>query len=125
MTAEARVFVDVESPVREWARDNVPSVGRRVFFGVNNQAPFPQVRVWRITGVDEAARFQFDVWADHLAQSAQIAAELATAAEQITGYTHAGVRLAGAVVESVRPNPDPESDKPRHIVDVTFTAYPA
>lgn len=120
MVAEARQWVDVEGAVREWARDYVPAVGRRVFFAPTNN--FPQIVVSRIAGPDDRCLIQFDVWAGLKAQAVDLAADLATAADALGRYTHDGVLLHGAVVDDVRWQPDEESDKPRYIVDVTFFA---
>lgn len=122
MVAEPRTFVDIEPALREWARDHVPSVNRRVFFGFNASAPFPQIVLFRVFGPDDRALIQWDVWAEAKAQAAEIAAELATAADAIGRYTHDGVLLHGAVVESVRWQPDDESDQPRYVVDTTVMA---
>lgn len=124
MVAEAREWVDVEGPVRSWARDNVASVARRVFTtGVNNRARFPQIVLFRIGGPDDQALIQFDVWADTKAQAAQTAAELATVADRLSGYEAAGVQLKGAVVEGSQWLPDEESNKPRYVVQITFSAW--
>jgi hypothetical protein len=122
VTAPAIPFTDVDGAVRAWARDTVPVVERRVFFAPNNKAPFPQIRVWRLPSVDEAALFQFDVWGGSLQDAQDIANALANAAERLGRYTHGDTVLLGAVVERKSPQPDPESDRPRVVVDVTFTA---
>lgn len=122
MVAEARTWVDVEAAVREWARDVVSSVDRRVFFGFNNKVEMPQVVLFRIAGPDDRCLIQFDAWAQGKAQAATVAAELATAADELSRYVHDGVLLHGARVEGVRWQPDEESDTPRYIVEVTFTA---
>lgn len=125
MVAEARTWVDVESAVREWARDSVTSVGRRVFFAANNRVEFPQIALFRIAGPDDRCLIQFDCWADHKATAADLAAELATAADQIGRYTSDGVILHGANVDNVRWQPDEESAQPRYVVDITFFATSA
>ena len=122
MVAEARVHVDVEAAVREWARGAVASVQRRVFFGPNNSAPFPQIVLFRIAGPDDRCLIQFDVWAESKAQAAAVAAELQTAADQLSRYAHGGVLLHGALVEGARWQPAEESDQPRYIVDLTVFA---
>jgi hypothetical protein len=122
MVAEAAVWVDVEAAVRAWARDNVASVNRRVFFGANNRVAFPQIVLTRIGGPDDACLIQFDCWGATKEDSATVAADLATEADALARYTEDGTVLHGAAVEAIRWSPDPESDQPRHIVDVTFTA---
>lgn len=121
MVAQAVVWVDVEACVRAWARDQ-DLADRRVFFGVNNQAPFPQIILHRIGGTDEDCLIQFDCWAATKADSAALAAELASACDDLHRYEADDVLLHGAAVDSVRWFPDPESDQPRHVVDVTFVA---
>lgn len=123
MVAESRVWVDVESAVREWARDNVASVSRRVFFGANNKAAMPQIVLFRVAGPDDRCLIQFDVWAAGKAQAAAIAAELCTAADSLSHFVESGVMLKGALVESSRWQPDEESDHPRYVVEVTFSAW--
>jgi hypothetical protein len=123
MVAEPRTWVPVTKVVREWARDSVLSIDRRVFRGVS-RAPFPQIIPMRISGPDDDCLIQFDVWgapggAD---QAEQVAADLATAADALGRYTSDGVILHGARVEDVRWQPDDESDQPRFIVQITFFA---
>lgn len=127
MVAEALAWVDVESAVRQWARDVLPDVERRVFFEPNEKTDATgkaQVVLFRISGRDEAALIQLDVWARSKAQAAEIAAALASAAEELSRYAHGGALLLGAYVESVRWQPDEESGRPRYVVEITFTAVP-
>jgi hypothetical protein len=123
--AEPRTWVDVESAVREWVRDNVTAVNRRAFFGTNDKAGKPQIVLFRVAGPDDACLIQFDVRGSSKAETATAAAELATAADALARYAHEGVVLHGAVVDSVRWLPDedlPVGDSARYIVDITFTA---
>lgn len=125
MVAEARTWIDVESAVREWARDNVQSVERRVFFGVNNtvwEQRKSQIVIFRIAGPDDRALIQFDCWAADKASAAEVQSELCTEADHISRYAHNGVLLLGADVESVRWQPDEAGDTPRYIVQATVTA---
>jgi hypothetical protein len=119
MVAEARTYVDVTTAVITWtsAALSVP-----VFSGTNDAAGFPQVTVRRVGGTDEAARIQFDVWGNTRSATEQTAAALATAADALSSFDAGGVRLHGAVVESSRWLPDPDSDRPRFELDVVFTA---
>lgn len=125
MVAEARTWVDVESAVRQWARENVTSVGSRVFFGANNKAAMPQIVLFRIGGPDDQCLIQFDVWAGNKADAAEAAAELCTAADELSRYVAGNVLLKGAVVDGSRWQPDEESDIPRYIVEITFSAWAA
>src|ERR1051326_9081882 len=122
MVAEPRTWVDVEGAVREWARDNVDEVSRRVFFGYNEAAALPQIVLFRIGGPDDRCLIQFDVWGKPKAQAASVAAKLATAADELSRYVTEGVILHGSVVESVRWQPDEERDTRRYVGDVMSTA---
>jgi hypothetical protein len=117
--AEPYETVDVEDAVREWGRQTLTS---RVFFGVNNDADFPQVIVRRIGGPDAECLIQFDVWGDTKNQAALAAAELATGLLALSGFDHAGMRLHGASEPSTRWLPDENSDDPRYIVETTVFA---
>ncbi|MCC6238107.1 MAG: hypothetical protein IT299_11125 [Dehalococcoidia bacterium] len=122
MVAEPRTWVDVESAVRAWAREVLPAIEDRVFFGVSNEAPMPQLVLTRISGPDDRCLIQFDVWGETKSAAAALAADLATAADALSRHTHETTLLLGARVEGVRWQPDEESDTPRYVVDVTFTA---
>lgn len=130
MVAEARDHGDVEEAVRQWARDNVlPSSGagnvnRRVFFGYDKNAAFPQIAAFKISGPDDQCLVQFDVWGGSRAQAARIAAELQTAAEKLSRYESGNVLLKGAeVFEGSLWQPDEESKRPRYVVQITFSAW--
>lgn len=115
------VWVDVEDAVRQFLRAEGLASGR-VFFGVSQQAPFPQIVLQRIEGPDDSCLIQFDVRGATKATTAQLAADLASACDALSRYTNDGVLLHGADVLSVRWLPDPDSGQPRHIVDVLFAA---
>jgi hypothetical protein len=122
MVAEPRTWVDVEAAVRAWAREVLPSLGGRVFFGYSRDAAKSQVVLMRIGGTDDACLIQFDCWGESKSQAAAIASDLATAIDALGRYTSGGVLLHGAVVENVRWQTDRESDEQRYTVDATFTA---
>lgn len=130
MVAEPRTHVDVEGAVRAWAREALTSLDGHVFFGVNDalaKAKATQVVLAKVAGDDMAALIQFDCWGATKAVAFAAAAELSSAAEQLGRYAgFDGVLLIGANVESDgRWLPDPESDLPRYVVDITFTAVSA
>lgn len=127
MVAEARTWVDVEGAVRSWARDSIDLIGRRAFFGYSAGAARvgAQVVLTRLGGPDDEALFQFDCWASTKEATAVLAAEVASEADALARYVSGETLLHGAVVESIRWVPDPVSDAPRHVVDVTFTATAA
>lgn len=125
MFAEPRTWVDIEPALRAWARQAVPSVSGRIFLGVSNRAAFPQVVLFRIAGADDQCLIQWDVWGGDLAEVAAVATELATALDAMSRFTHSGVLLHGARVDTVRRQPDEESDRARYIVESTVTATAA
>lgn len=122
MIAEPRTWVDVEGAIRAWARDAVVTSGGRVFFAANSKVTDPQIVLQRIAGTDDNCLIQCDVWAGSKAAAAALAAELASEADALASYHFDGVVLHGAAVESIRWRPDEESNAPRYIVDITFTA---
>lgn len=122
MVAEAVQWVDVEGAVRAWARSVLDTeLDGRVFFSAR-QEKTPQVVVQRLSGVDAACLFQFDVWAPTKAECAALAATLSTRLDQLNRYVYSGTLLLGADVTSVHWLPDPESGAPRFIVEATITA---
>lgn len=126
MVAEPRTWVDVEGAAREWARDFVPSVDRRVFFGPQMNNVFPFVVVQQIGGPDDRALLQFEVFADTKMAAMSVLNELAGAVDRMTRYRHEGVILHGfSLPQGKTWLPDTASDKPRYILDVVVTATAA
>lgn len=123
MVAEARLWGDVEITVRTWARAALPQLTGRVFFAGEGKALFPQIALFRVSGVDSEALIQFDVWARTKAQAAQVAADLASAADAVSGFRANGVQLKSTRVEGIDWLPDQESNMPRYVVQVTFAAW--
>ncbi|MFA5517425.1 MAG: hypothetical protein WDA20_14195 [Desulfuromonadales bacterium] len=122
MVAEPRTWVDVESAVRAWLRQALPSLDGRAFFGFSNDAPLPQVVLTRITGPDDRCVVQFDCWAETKAGAAVLAADVATAIDVLARYVDGETVLHAARIEGIRWQPDIESDTPRYVVEATFTA---
>lgn len=120
MVAEQIDGVPVDRTVRAWLRDvlDVP-----VFFGVNNDADFPQVVVMRIDGPDDAARFQFDVWGGSKDAAEDTAVALAGVLSAAR-FEAEGGRLLSADHLATRWFPDPETDRPRYIVEALATVTP-
>lgn len=118
MVAEAYVAVDVEKAVVAWAR----AQGFVAFFGVNNGGSFPQAIIQRVAGPDSDVLIQFDVWGGTKAEAAATAANLRTALTGLSSYDHDGIRLHGVSDPSARWLPDPDSDRPRYIVEASFHA---
>lgn len=118
MVAEAYIAVDVEKAVRAWAR----AQGFVAFFGVNNNGTFPQVVIQRVAGPDEDCLIQLDVWGGTKAEAAAADAALRTALTALSSYDHDGIRLHGATDPSSRWLPDPNTDRPRYIVETSVTA---
>jgi hypothetical protein len=125
MVAEAVTWVDVRGPIRAWARDNVESADRRVFLARSDQAPLPQIVLFRIGGPDSSVLIQFDCLARSEAEAEAVAADLCTQIDSLARYEHDGVLLTGAAVESSRGVPDPDTNDPRFIVDATFVVSAA
>lgn len=121
MVAEPYTAVDVESAVRQWTRDQ----GFVAFFGVNNNGTFPQITLQRIAGPDDDCLIQWDVWGGTKAEAATTEASLRTALTGMSVYVHDGVRLHGASDPTSRWLPDPDSDRPRYIVEASITATAA
>jgi hypothetical protein len=119
------VHTDVDGAVRAWARAALGGLAGRVFFAPNNAAPFPQVVVNRLPSPDWAALYQFDVWADNLAAAQSTAITLSNALEGLATWTSGATTLKSATVLRRHPQPDPESDKPRVVVDATVAGYAA
>jgi len=119
LVAERHQAVDVEAAVRAWARDVLDV---KVFFGVNQEADFPQVIIRRVGGADDRALIQFDCWADTKADAAAAAAQLCTELTGVGTVDYEGVRLHDALWLGTRWLPDEASDTPRYIVEAQFAA---
>lgn len=122
MVAEPRTWVDVEALVRQYLRDAVPELGRRVFFGADARAELPQAVVFRIAGPDDSALVQVDVWAATKAEAAAVATVVAGALDRAARFVHDGAVLVGASVDNIRWMPDDDSNLPRYIVESTVFA---
>lgn len=123
-----RTFVDVEAVVREWARDNVTSVDRRVFFIASGDAPLPQIVVTREGGPDDAVKIVFTILGDNKKGTAAVAVELATAIDALDRYENDGVLLCSGLVDSIGWAPNETAAKlpaPRYEVKATFVAAAA
>ena len=132
MVAEPRTWVDVEGALRAWAREVLPQIAGRVFFAYSTKAARDQITITRIAGPDDRALIQFDVWGPDKASAAALASALATEADAIGRYTFTpdaegepSVLIHGAVVESVRWQPDEESGDARYVVEATYTVTAA
>lgn len=130
MIAEARPWVDVEAAAREWTRDFMPSVNRRVFFGPSNEAALPQIVLFRIAGTDDECLIQFEVWDNFKRPAIAVAMDLATQIDLLSRYVYRptngpAVLLHGARVLDMRWLPDTEGATPRYVVEAVITATPA
>jgi hypothetical protein len=122
MVAEAYVAVDVEKAVRTWLRSH----GFTAFFGTNNNGSFPQVVLWKIRGNSDGSFLQFDVWGGTKEQAAQTANNLALTLSGMSTVVVDGIRLHGAVVTNDGQwLPDPQTDRPRYVVEATVVATAA
>lgn len=129
-------FVDAEAAAKAWARANAniaAVVAARVFLGVNNNAPFPQLVVERAGGgpqegeapVDDA-RVQFSAWASSRAAAAALAYTVMSEAESIAAPVTAGPAVMKGARTSLGPiyltsEADEKAHTYRYLVDITFT----
>lgn len=118
MVAEPYTAVDVESAVRQWTRDE----GFTAFFGANNNGSFPQIVIHRVAGPDDDCLIEWTVWGGTKQEAADTEAALRTSLSGLSNYVHDGIRLHGASDPTSRWLPDPDSDRPRYIVEASVTA---
>lgn len=126
MIAEARTWVDVEYAVRAWAQAELPALGQgRIGFGINKDAPLPQIVILQIAGTDDRAWIQFDVWGSK-PQAAQTASQLETAVDALSRYVYQdSIILHGGLIQNRRWLIDVESNTSRYVIDTTFTTTAA
>jgi hypothetical protein len=132
-----KTFVDVEAAAKAWARadsDIAALVSTRVFLGVNNQAPFPQLIVQRVGGTAQDgnaplddATVSFSCWAASRAAAGALAYVVMSAAESMTGPTPMGSAAVGHGARTVlaplyvTSDEDEKAGRYRYVVDVAFT----
>lgn len=135
-------FADVENLVKTWLLTTtvapLVTVGTRVdiYFAMPTAAPIPSIVLSRAGGAprrrsdlpEEVTRISFDCWGTSRAQAGTICralmAELDSLA-RIGPFITAGTLLAVGEVASVVWLPDPDSDRPRYIVDALVTTVSA
>lgn len=135
MPGNAKVLVDAEGAVRAWARANsaiAAAFTGGIYFGPpEGTVTFPLVRVQRIGGgpvpgdtpLDDAA-MSFLVWGSAKAQAATAAMVLVSEIESMPCGTAMGsgaVGLGARVTLGPVWSPDPDTDRPRYIVDGSFS----
>lgn len=136
-------YGDVESAAKAWlaTTDVAPLVtrtagGLSVFLAMPASAPTPCVIVRRVGGgpavrkdlPEDHSRLSFDCWADTRSQAILIARTLIAECDSLGrngGYIAGSVYLCVADVLSLLWLPDPDSDKPRYIVDALVTSLTA
>lgn len=139
MPGNPKVLVDAEGAVRAWARANTAIAAAftgGIYFGPpEGTVTFPLVRLQRIGGgpvpgdtpIDEAV-ISWLVWGTNKAQAAAAAMTLVSQIESMLCGTAMG---AGAVGLGARVtlgpvfSPDPDTDRPRYIVDSAFVVRAA
>lgn len=128
MPAEPYTAVDVEGLVREWARDTISLVGRRVYFAPSQSGEWPQLVLFRIRGPDEACLIQFDIHTNSVhgkATAEAVRQQLVEAVNTAANYKHGDAVIRGASVFDERWLPDLESGAARYVVEAYFTASAA
>lgn len=130
-------FVDAEAAAKAWARANAAIAalaGQRVFLGVNNDAPFPQVVVERSGGGPQTgeaplddARIQFSCWATSRRSAATLAYTVMSSAQSMTTATPMGDEAVGKGARTVlgplylTSQADEKAGRYRYVVDIEFT----
>lgn len=133
----AVTFVDAEAAAKAWARADsaiAAVAGQRVFLGVNNNAPFPQLVVERSGGGPQPseaplddARIQFSCWAASRRAAAELAYTVMSQAESMTGSTPMGDEAVGKGARTVlgplyvTSDADEKAGRYRYVVDIEFT----
>ena len=132
-----KVYVDAEGAAKAWARaqaDIAAIVAQRVFLGVNNAAPFPQLVVERAAGGADpgeapidGALVTFSCWAASRGAAGALAYVVMSAAESMVPGTPMGAAAVGHGA-SVPLGPryltsgeDEKAGRFRYVVDVALT----
>lgn len=131
------VFTDTEGAVRTWLRTHPLLVaagnGDRVFFGIPAGITYPIITVGRIGGGPNGGlapldnpRLSFSVWGNTKKTAADVVLALVSAIEQLENEPLDAATFGhGATVDTILWLPERgtegDADKPRYIVDATFT----
>lgn len=135
----AKTFVDVEKPVRDWLRaQSLTGIGTRVFLGLPERCAYPAADISLIDGGIMAGtetpladcRFTMSVWGGARPATAAASWELASALENMTPGTALDAPttcygMGGRVILGPLYRPDPNDNKPRYILDFVVTVRPA
>jgi hypothetical protein len=131
----AIVLADAEGAVRAWARANAAIAAAftgGIYFGPpEGTVMFPLVRLQRVGGgpvpgdtpLDDAA-ISFLVWGSSKAQAAAAVMVLASEVQSMTCGTAMGsgaVGLGARVTLGPVWSPDPDTDRPRYLLDANFS----
>jgi hypothetical protein len=131
-------YADVETLMKEWTATTgvAPLVARtggfNIYLAMPASSPMPAVVIDRVGGgpsprsdlPQEVSRISFACWGNSRAQAGEIARMLVGELETLArtgGWIQDDVLLAAGEVLSVIWLPDPDSDKPRYIVDALVT----
>lgn len=133
--SNARTFVDVEGPLRDYLR-TVSSlttlVGQRIFLGIpSGGTTLPFIQLSRVGGGPDAltpldhAEISFSCWGADKQEAGDLSAALVSVLESMVAGTEleSGLKCGGASVLLWLWSPDTSTDKPgaRYIVDARLT----
>lgn len=132
---QTKTFLDVEGPIRTWARSRIALTNRvganGIFFGVPIGRVMPVITMARSGGSPvpgeaavDAPLITFNVWSNSKAEAAEIAGLVMSECESIKAGTKVGsVSLEGATCVNIiwAPDRSKDPDLPRYVVDIQFT----
>jgi hypothetical protein len=137
------VFGDVENVVKSWlsttdvaAMVTRPGGGLSIFLAMPSSAPMPCLVLRRVGGgpvprsdlPTDRARMSFSCWGDTRVSAGSLARAVVAECDSLgrmSPWVSGPTTLYGADVLSVLWLPDPDSDKPRYIVDALVTTLTA
>lgn len=133
-----KVYVDAEAAAKAWAKANTAIaaiVAARVFLGVNNEAPFPQLVVTQVGGRPEDGDapidnpvISFSCWASSRPAARALADTVVSGAKSMTVGSPMGAAAVGNGAQVVldplfvasQPNEQAAPARFRYVTDVQF-----